>query len=166
MNEYALIKLIHLGALIFWLGPPLGAWMLLRVAEDALSKNNQSLHKINRFFYLMIGLEHFAFIVLIASGFILAYKYQLLEMDWIKQKLHIVFYGLIPFELVDIVLGNWFAYRISNKIYENKKVETWERVVLDIYRNAFTKMALLIMPVLVIVIMYLAITKYPIDLFK
>ena len=157
MSEYGIIKLVHLGAFLFWLGPPLGAWLVWRSVEGGYSwldcgKSKQS-------FFLTLILEHVAFIALLVSGFFMAVKYDLLGAVWLAQKLHIVILLVVPLEVVDIFLGNWVASRASTKLYSGKVLKSWERRGLEIYHGVFTKTALVVIPIAVLLIMYLATGK-------
>ena len=69
--EYAILKLVHLGALIFWLGPALGAWLVLKAIEN--ENIGPVTAKVSHVFFLMVTLEHVAFIVLLLTGFSMAF---------------------------------------------------------------------------------------------
>jgi len=159
LNEYALIKLVHLGALIFWLGPPFGAWLVLKVVEKRGISQDPVAAKVSQMFFATIVLEHVAFIVLLGTGFTLAYRYQLWGAEWLSQKLFLVLMVIVPLELIDIVLGNWIARQAATKLYQGKVLRSWERRGLVFYHGIFTKLALVVIPISVIVIMYLAISK-------
>jgi len=83
--EYALVKVLHLGALVFWLGPPLGAWLMLRRAQQTI-KDPQQLYQHYRLFYRLIALEHVALFVLLGSGVWMAVNYSWFESPWLQQK--------------------------------------------------------------------------------
>ncbi|MDO3387166.1 hypothetical protein QWI17_15065 [Gilvimarinus sp. SDUM040013] len=159
MNEYTLVKLVHLGALIFWLGPALGAWFVFKAVEDSEYLAGSAGHKVSRVFFYTIVLEHIAFAVLLATGFYMALDYGWLGAEWLSQKLTIVMLVIVPLEVVDVVLGNWLANSATKKLYAGAVLKPWEQVGLRLYHGAFTKLALLIMPLAVIAVMYLAIGK-------
>lgn len=159
MSEYGILKLVHLGALIFWLGPPLGAWLVFRAVEDGSYEPGSLAERVSRVFYLTVIIEHIAFIVLLATGFLMAFKYNLFEAAWLTQKIYVVFLVVVPLEIADILLGNWVADRASKKLYAGKALRSWERYGLDIYHGAFTRVALVVIPLSVLIIMYLATSK-------
>lgn len=162
--EYALLKLVHLGALVFWLGPALGAWMVLTYAQRARTLDSEALAAISRVFFFTLIIEHVAFIALICSGLLMAMTFGYFEAPWLQQKLWIVCGVLVPLELVDIVLGNFMASSASRRLYGGKPVTDGEKRCLDLYHGTFTKIAIVIVPVSVVVIMYLAISKSGLDL--
>ncbi len=159
MSEYGIIKLLHLGALVFWLGPPLGAWLALKAIEDGTYQPGSLAARVSRVFYLTVIVEHVAFIVLLVTGFLMAFKFHLLESLWLTQKLYIVFLVVVPLEIADVILGNWIASSASKKLYAGDTLKRWERVGLEVYHGIFTKIALVVIPLSVLSIMYLATSK-------
>ena len=159
MIEYGLAKIIHLDALIFWLGPPLGAWFALKAIDSKEFVSGSVVEKVNEVFYLTLILEHVAFVALIASGVYLAVAFNMLSGDWLKQKLLIIGIIVVPLEILDVLLGNWLANTASKKLYAGGVPSHWEKRGLKIYHGIFTKIAILVMPLCVFAIMYLATTK-------
>lgn len=159
MTEYGILKLIHIGALVFWVGPPLGAWLVLKAVEDGSYQPNTLTERVSRIFYLTIILEHVAFITLVSTGFLLALEFGFLGAEWLTQKILLVCLVVIPLEILDILLGNWIASSASKKLYAGKPLKHWEQKGLDIYHGIFTKAALIIIPLSVLLIMYLATSK-------
>jgi uncharacterized membrane protein len=159
VTEYALIKLVHLGALVLWLGPAFGAWLILRAVENNETGINAVTAKVSRVFFLIIALEHVAFGVLLATGLILGFHYGWAGTDWFKQKLFIVLVLIVPLELVDIALGNWLAANAAKKRYAGQPLQRLDRLALDVYHGVFTKIALVIIPLSVMTVMFLAISK-------
>jgi len=159
LSEYGITKLVHLGAIVFWLGPPLGAWLVLRTVEDGSYKQGSIAEKVSRVFYLTVILEHVAFIALLASGLLMALKYDLMGSAWLNQKIYIVFLVIVPLEVADVLLGNWIASTASKKLYAGKPLKSWERYGLEAYHGIFTKIALIVIPLSVLTIMYLATSK-------
>lgn len=161
MTEYSLIKLLHVGALILWLGPALGAWIVVKLSEKHTSPNNQLSAAIFSAFFLLITLEHIAFIFLIGSGIYLTLHYELLDFLWLQQKLLWVFCLIIPLEIIDIILGNWLAAKASKKYYSGQKLSYWEGKILHYYHGIFTHLAIVLIPTSVLIVMWLAIFKAP-----
>lgn len=157
--DYAVLKFIHLGALIFWLGPALGAWLVLKAVETGTYQPGSQAETVSRVFYLTVLLEHVAFVVLLATGLLMAVRYPWMGADWLNQKLYLVFLVLVPLEIVDIALGNWIASSASRKLYAGKPLKRWERNGLALYHGLFTKIAMVVVPLSVMAIMYLAVGK-------
>lgn len=157
--SYTLLKLLHLGSFIFWLGPALGAWLVLKkVEKDGI---NQTTAKVNKVFFTMIAVEHIAFISLLLSGLLMAMEYGWLDSQWLQQKLMIVGLIVIPLEIIDIVLGNWLVAKASTKLFNGDFLTQQEQRYVDFYHGPFTKLAIVIIPIAVLFIMYLAISKAP-----
>lgn len=159
VSEYGVNKLVHLGALVFWLGPALGAWWVLRTVENGSYAPGSVAEKVSRVFYRTVIVEHVAFIVLLVTGFLMATQYGLMGTEWVRQKLAIVLLVVVPLEIVDVILGNWVASTASSKLYAGKPLSPWEKRGLSLYHGAFTKVALLVIPLSVLIIMYLATSK-------
>ncbi|GAB1255607.1 hypothetical protein NBRC116494_01090 [Aurantivibrio plasticivorans] len=162
MIEYALIKTVHIGALILWLGPALGAWLVLRAIDQDNLTTDTTARGVVRIFYSTVVLEHIAFLVLIGSGTLLALNFDFWGSEWLQQKLLILLIAIIPLEIIDIYLGNWVAMKASSKIANNIDPTSWEKKGLSIYHGIFTKIALSIIPVAVTGIIFLAAGKSPI----
>ncbi len=164
MTEYSVVKLVHLGALVFWLGPALGAWIVLKATENKV-KDNRALSshplfkEINRIFYLMVAVEHLAFAALLISGFYMAYLYQWFHHDWLVQKLWVVFLIIVPLEIVDIALGNWLVSNASKKLFNEQKLTKLEEKAVAFYHGVFTQTALILIPSSTVIVMFLAISK-------
>ena len=159
MIEYGLLKLLHIGALIFWLGPPLGAWLVLKAVEDGSYQTNSVAEKVSKVFFITLIIEHVAFVTLLLSGFYLAFTYQLFGADWLTYKLYIVLLVVVPLEIIDVLLGNWIASTASKKLYQGQSIPKWQQKGLALYHGAFTKLALIIIPLAVVAIMFLATSK-------
>ena len=164
MIEYSLLKLLHLGALIFWLGPPLGAWLVLKVVEKETKLTDPVAARVSQVFHWMIILEHIAFAVLLTTGFMLALNYGLIGTEWLQQKLWIILLIVVPLEVVDVLLGNWIASRAARKLHSGQRLTLWENAGYKFYHGVFTQIALVAIPVSVVGIMYLAISKSSLEL--
>ncbi|GAA0342938.1 hypothetical protein GCM10009092_04460 [Bowmanella denitrificans] len=157
--DYPLLKLLHIGALIFWLGPALGAWLVLKAVDKIADLSNPIAAKVSKVFFFTIVIEHVAFAVLLASGFTLAFQYGFIHTDWLQQKLYIVLLIIVPLEVVDILLGNWLTAQASKKLYAGQPMTKWDQRWIDVYHGPFTKIALLVIPISVLMVMYLAVGK-------
>lgn len=89
---------LHLAALVFWLGPTLGAWMVLRAGEKRIARK-KDIAWVWRVFLKLMWWEHGAFIALIASGtgLILTTGYPVTSL-WLKWKLVLIVGVLAPIE--------------------------------------------------------------------
>jgi hypothetical protein len=111
---YLIGKLIHLVSLIFWIGPPLGAYFMLIGAHR--SNDKARIVWAERCTERVLAIEHVAFIVLLASGAYLVWLSDgaMLAMPWLQKKLWAVG-GVVAFETFDI----WISHRV------------WARVLAD-----------------------------------
>lgn len=159
--EYSVIKLLHIGSLVFWLGVPLGAWLVLKSAKRNHPENITLLQQVSQVFFITLIIEHIAFALLLISGSWMAISYGWWNTAWLNQKLWLVGAILLPLEIVDIVLGNFIAAKASARFYQQKSLSPWQKRALSIYHGSFTKIAIIIIPIAVILIMYLAISKTP-----
>ncbi|MFY8274703.1 DUF2269 domain-containing protein [Pseudoalteromonas sp. SSDWG2] len=155
--DYTLLKVAHIGALILWLGPALGAWIAYKtIDKEPVSSVTQ---RLNAVFYAMVTLEHLAFAVLITSGLAMAMLGNWFDTQWLTQKLWLVLVIIIPLEIVDVVLGNWLAAKAAKKQYQGLPLNSSEQSILLIYHGPFTKLAIALIPLSVLLVMYLAVSK-------
>ena len=132
---------------------------MVRAVADNASRFKVLVGKINRIFFLTIVLEHLAFLALIASGVALALRFGFWGQEWLNAKLLIVGVIIVPLEIVDVLLGNWLAAKASEKYFSGKNLSAFEQRCLTIYHGLFTKIALLIIPLSVVAVMFIAISK-------
>ena len=64
---FTALKLIHIGALVFWIGPTLGAWWMLRVANHRFGEPGMVSQHLYQAFLHLLWVEHSAFIALLLS---------------------------------------------------------------------------------------------------
>ena len=162
MSEAMLVtalKLTHLAALILWLGPGIGAWWMLRRALFRFDDPSMVSHFLYRAFLRLMWLEHIALAALLGSGATLALLTHAHESDWLRYKLLLVALVVLPLEIIDI----WFSHvrlpaiicgRHPSQPYAAAEIQT-----LRTYHNRFTPAAVLLLPVTIVVIMWLAIGK-------
>ncbi len=159
MITYNLLKLIHLGSIILWLGPALGSWLVLRYSQKKTGELSDTTKLIYKVFFFTITVEHIAFVSLLSFGFLLAHTYNLLGLQWLQYKLAIVILIIIPLEVIDVWLGNWKIQKIINKRNLYLKLTSREQFYIKFYHTTFTNIALLTIPTSVLAIMWLAISK-------
>lgn len=152
------LKISHIGALIFWLGPSLGAWFCLLALRKYAGEFSSSTQKIYHVFIKMLIVEHIAFILLLISGFGMAFFWFGFQQAWIQWKLLIILLFIVPLEIVDIWYGNIQMARIfSNQ--DRESYTTDETNTLFVYHRYVTGAAIIIIPIAVLSIFWLVIAK-------
>ncbi len=153
---YAMLKLLHIGALVFWVGPGLGAWSLLRFSGMLERYESPLSRALYRVFIKLVAVEHLAFAVLLATGLGLArfHGFPQTTADWLGDKLLLVACILIPLEVVDMALSHWLVpARLGVAgARANDPVLSW-------YHHRFTPLALLLVPPTLLLVLWLAVSK-------
>lgn len=152
------LKLMHLGALIFWLGPSLGAWFVLQAIRKQLGEFTPASQLAYRIFIKMLILEHIAFIALLATGIGMISCLYNHPAPWLQWKLLIVAVVIVPLEIIDIWYGNIKLPVIFSKLNE-AGYDTRQLKTLQIYHRYVTGAAIAIIPISVLMIMWLVIAK-------
>lgn len=152
------LKILHLGALIFWLGPSLGAWFVLLATRKYLGEITPAAHLAYRIFIKLLVLEHIAFIALIGSGLGMAYLVFGFDQPWLQWKLLIILLFVLPLEILDIWYGNIKLPQIFARFNEAGYDPAQTRT-LHIYHVYVTRAAIAIIPASVLAIMWLVIVK-------
>lgn len=155
----ALLKWLHLGALLLWIGPTLGAWWLLRCANYRFGDPGLVSQYLYRAFLHLLWLEHAALALLLGSGLALAWAQHSFSADWLQYKLMLVLLIIVPLEVIDIWFGHIRLPRLFHERHPAKPYTRQEAALVNFYHTRFTPLALLLMPVAIGVIMWLAITK-------
>lgn len=155
---YSLLKVIHLGALILWIGPALGAWLVLRKARAVYDVQSREYQLIERVFLGTLIIEHLAFITLLASGILMASQLGWWQAEWLQQKLWLVS-GIIVLEVIDIALGNWLLVRLHRRRARGQPLATSRAEAF--YHGIFTRVALFALPPASLAIIWLAVSKQP-----
>jgi uncharacterized membrane protein len=152
------LKLIHIGSLIFWLGPSLGGWLMLLANRKKLGEHSPATHLAYTIFIRLLIIEHIAFFVLLGTGIAMASLVYTLQTPWLQWKLLIIFTLILPLEIADIWYGNIKLPQIFSRLneagYDAKQTRT-----LHIYHAYLTHIAIVIIPVSVLAIMWLVIAK-------
>lgn len=158
IDIFVALKILHIGSLVFWLGPSLGAWFILMAMRKQLGEITPATHLAYRVFIKMLILEHVAFVALIASGIGMAILVFGFNQPWLQWKLLIILLLIVPLEILDIWYGNIKLPQIFSRLnkagYDTKQTRT-----LHIYHVYITRIAIAIIPVSVLVIMWLVIAK-------
>lgn len=158
IDIFVALKILHIGALIFWLGPSLGAWFVLLALRKHEGEITPATYLAYRVFIKMLILEHVAFVALIASGIGMACLVYGFNQPWLQWKLLIILLLIVPLEIVDIWYGNIQLPRIFSRFnaagYDVNQTKT-----LHIYHSYVTRIAIAAIPISVLAIMWLVIAK-------
>ncbi len=152
------LKILHIGALIFWLGPSLGAWCMLMALRQREGEFTSATHLGYKVFIQMLILEHIAFVCLLASGIAMAALLFGFAQPWLQWKLLIILLVIIPLEIADI----WYGNIKLPQIFAQLNAQGYDKLSsarLHIYHVYVTRTAIAVIPVSVLAIMWLVIAK-------
>jgi hypothetical protein len=157
---FPLLKLLHIGGLILWLGPSGGAWLLVQLSKRRLDQQSIEYKELYRDFLNFFWVQHLGLFLLLGSGVLLLsmYGYAALDWTWIQFKIALVLFVVLPIEAMDI----WFGHRKLPRQFssQNRKIDSIKKMTpLELYEHRFVPVSLPILLVTVIVIMWLAIAK-------
>lgn len=153
--DYLLLKLAHLFAVVLWIGPPLGAYLLLFRAHK--EKNADRIIWMERMTEKVLEIEHVAFVVLVASGFGMVWLSDgaMFAMPWLQKKLWL-FGGIVLFELYDI----WLAHVVTHRaIATGAPLDGPEWARVKRLRKPLIVAAMIVGGVLIPGIFYFAVAK-------
>jgi hypothetical protein len=156
---FNLTKLVHIGALIFWIGPTMGAWWMLRAANYRFDEPGMVSQFLYQVFLRLLWVEHLAFAVLLSSGAAMAWLHGRWGASWLEMKLVLVFTVVVPLELVDIWLGHIRLPALFRHRHPSRPYSAREMTLLDLYHGRLTRIGLRVLPVVVALIMWLAVSK-------
>ncbi|MBZ0220901.1 MAG: hypothetical protein K8I01_10780 [Candidatus Methylomirabilis sp.] len=97
---YRVSKFIHLLALVAWLGPSTGAYMLMLLAGRQVSLRLWIIEQYRFFIFIELA----AFLVLAATGLYMRSRGGLEGAGWLRAKLAIVVAVFIPFQAAQLVI--------------------------------------------------------------
>ena len=158
VDTFVTLKIIHLGALIFWLGPSLGGWLLLMLLRRHQGEFNSATQLGYRLFIKLLLLEHLAFFALLATGLAMAWNFFGFSQSWLQWKLMLIAGLIIPLEIFDIWYGNVKLPQIFATANLTGYSQAQQRQ-LHVYHRYITGAAIAIIPLTLLVIMYLVIAK-------
>ncbi|MBI3563380.1 MAG: DUF2269 domain-containing protein [Gammaproteobacteria bacterium] len=156
---YPVLKLLHLGSLILWLGPSLGAWWMLRLSNIHFGEPSLHSQFMYQIFLQLLRLEHVAFVGVIGSGITLAGISHGFGFPWLQLKIMIILLVIAPLEIIDIWYSNIRLTRLFIQRHPSRPYSLSERRWLDNYHYRFVPMALVLMPPTLLAILWLAIGK-------
>jgi hypothetical protein len=157
---FPLIKLLHLGGLILWLGPSGGAWLLVQLSKRRLDQQSIEYNELYRDFTKFFWVQHLGLFLLLGSGVLLLSMYgnTALSWTWIQLKIALVLCVLLPIELMDM----WFGHIRLPRQFSSQGRNTDSRKKMssvELYERRFVPISLPILLVTVVVVMWLAIAK-------
>lgn len=158
IDWFIALKIVHIGALIFWLGPSLGAWLMLGALRKREGEFTSATHLGYQVFIQMLILEHVAFVFLLASGIGMAALVFGIDQPWLQWKLLIILLVIIPLEIADIWYGNIKLPPIFSQL-NTQGYDKLSATRLHIYHVYVTRIAIAVIPVSVLAIMWLVIAK-------
>jgi uncharacterized membrane protein len=158
IDMFVALKILHIGSLIFWLGPSLGAWFVLLVLRKYAGELTPATHLAYRVFIKMLILEHVAFVALIASGTGMTCLVYGFNQPWLQWKLLIILLLVVPLEILDLWYGNIKLAQIFSRFNE-AGYNMQQTKTLHIYHVRVTRTAIAIIPISVLAIMWLVIAK-------
>lgn len=162
MNVYiqiSLLKTLHIGLLILWIGPTFGAWLMLVDSMRRFPPEDTGM-QMQRFFFRLMWLEHLALAGLLLSGMALAWRhgYAAAAPAWLQHKLTLVLLVVLPLEVADVWLGHFKLPRIlARAACQGQAPEA--QSLLRFYHHRFTPLALAVLPPALLAIMWLAVAK-------
>ena len=156
---FVLLKSVHIASLIFWLGPSLGAWWLLRATTHRFGEPSITSQFLYQMFLKVAGIEHIALISLLASGLLMGVVTDGFAQSWLWLKLCFVAVIVIPLEVIDIWFCHYKLPRLFQLRHPSRPYAVQESRLLARYHTRFVPLALICLPLAVISIFWLAIAK-------
>lgn len=158
-TTYVLLKAIHIASLIFWLGPTLGAWWLLRTASYRFGEPSMISQFLYQMFLRITGIEHIALITLLVSGSLMAIITGSFTQDWFIVKLFLIILIVLPLEVIDIWYCHYKLPALFHERHPSRPYATDEKLLLHNYHSRFVPLALVCIPLTVMSIFWLVIGK-------
>lgn len=158
---FPVVKVLHIGALVLWLGPSGGAWLVLMTERRKSGEPNIVSHHLYAGFLRMLWFQHLGILLMVGSGLMLLAMYGpgLLESTWLRWKLSLIVAVIIPIELSDM----WFSHRLLPGVFAKRQPDApytqSERRRLNLYHRRFTPIVLPLLLAVVVAIMWLAVAK-------
>ncbi len=156
---YSILKILHIGSLIFWLGPTLGAWWLLRATTYRFGEPSIISQYLYRLFLKVTEIEHIALMTLLITGGLLGMLLDSYQQTWLLIKLTLILVILLPFEALDIWLCHYKLANMFERRHPSTPYAIEENRLLAFYHHQFVPLALLFIPITVLIIFWLVISK-------
>ncbi len=158
-DMFIYLKAIHIASLIFWLGPTLGAWWLLRTTTHRFGEPSLTSQFLYQMFLKVAGIEHLALITLLASGALMAVLTDSFTQSWLIMKLLLVVMIVLPLEVIDIWYCHYKLPALFHNRHPSRPYAQQEKQVLNTYHYRFVPFALVCIPLTVMSIFWLVIGK-------
>ena len=156
---YIILKAVHIASLIFWLGPSLGAWWLLRSTTHRFGEPSITSQFLYQMFLKVAGIEHIALITLLASGVVMGVLTDSFNQSWLVLKLLLVAVIVVPLEIIDIWFCHYKLPRLFHHRHPSRPYAAQESRLLETYHYRFVPIALVSIPLAVMSIFWLVIGK-------
>lgn len=110
--KYNLFKLFHIAALVVWLGPSTGGYLLILVSH--IHKQPEVEMWLRSEYLSLIYIETTGFLLLLSSGLGMLYvsQWALLKQWWLRTKLAIVLIAILPIVVVQFYIYQRFIKRV------------------------------------------------------
>jgi len=156
---YVILKAIHIASLIFWLGPTLGAWWLLRTTTHRFGEPSMTSQFLYQMFLKITGIEHIALLTLLLTGLAMAVLTQSFTQGWFIMKLLLVVVVVLPLEAIDIWYCHYKLPALFHSRHPSRPYAVQEKQLLNSYHYRFVPLALICLPLAVMSIFWLVIGK-------
>lgn len=149
--NHNLFKLFHIVAIVIWLGPSTGGYLLILISH--IHKQPEVEMWLRREYVSLIYIETTGFLMLLSSGLGMLYssRWALLKQWWLRTKLAIILIAILP-----IVALQFYIYhiRVKRAFMTGKGME--EAIFLY---DRFSIVAFLILALAVPAVFWLAVFK-------
>lgn len=156
---FIFFKALHIASLIFWLGPTLGAWWLLRATTHRFGEPSITSQFLYQVFLKVAGIEHLALLTLLCSGFLMGLMTDGFTQSWLLLKLLLVGLIVMPLEVIDIWFCHYKLPRLFHHRHPCREYAVQENKILDLYHYRFVPLAMIFIPLTVMSIFWLVIGK-------
>lgn len=148
---YNLFKLFHIAALVVWLGPSTGGYLLILVSH--IHRQPEVEIWLRREYISLIYIETTGFLLLLSSGLGMLYasRWTLSKQWWLRKKLFIISVAILP-----LVVLQFYIYHIRVKRAFMTGTGMEEAVFLY---DRFSIVAFLILALAVPAVFWLAVFK-------
>jgi hypothetical protein len=158
---FPVVKVVHLGALVLWLGPSGGVWLALMIERRRTGEPNVISHHLYLAFLRTLWFQHLGVVLMLGTGVLLLSMYgtAALGLSWVKWKIGLIAAVIVPIELSDF----WFSHKMLPGIFDNRVPDSpytaAELRQLRVYHRWYTPSVLPLLLIAVILIMWLAVAK-------
>lgn len=155
---FVFLKWLHIGFFMAWVGPALGAWLMLRLgARDVGAMSTGLARRLSWLFMRLLWIEHGALLGLVLSGIAMAAQQGLFHAPprWFALKLLLLVIMILPLEALDI----WFVHHYLPKVFKNDDTGLLFDRAMGRYHRVFTPIAVAVMLPGIAAVLWLAVAK-------